>query len=77
MDILNEKVNKNGGPKTEEEKAISKYNAVRHGVLVSVLPDYEHDEADIIQNKLIEEYQPQSITEELLIESMVLSYMRR
>lgn len=66
-----------GGVKSTEGKEASKYNAVRHGVLVSVLLDYEHDEADTIQNKLIEEYQPQSITEELLIESMVLSYMRR
>jgi hypothetical protein len=73
MDTLN----KNGGPKTEEGKAISKYNAVRHGILTRILLNHELEEADIIQKKLLEEYQPQSITEELLIETLVIAYMRR
>jgi len=65
------------GVKTAEGKEISKYNAVRHGILVKVLLDDELDNANIIQNKLLEEYRPQSITEELLIETMVISYVRR
>jgi hypothetical protein len=69
--------NNKGGVKTAEGKEISKYNAVRHGVLTRILLNHELDEAKIIQNKLLEEYQPQSITEELLIETLVIAYMRR
>lgn len=69
--------NNKGGVKTAEGKEINKYNAVRHGILVKVLLDDEFDNANIIQNKLLEEYQPQSVTEELLIETMVISYVRR
>ena len=66
-----------GGVVTPEGKEISKYNAVRHGVLTRILLSDELKEADTIQNKLLEEYKPQSITEELLIETLVIAYIRR
>lgn len=76
MDNINENTNKSGGPKTETGKSICKYNAVRHGILVNSLLKDEKEEAEIIQTKLEEEFQPQTITEELLIESMAVSFIR-
>ncbi len=56
---------------------LSKYNAVRHGVLTKVLLPEETNEAQAIQETLIAEYLPKTITEELLIETMAIAYTRR
>lgn len=69
--------NKSGGPKTPEGKAVSKYNAVRHGILVKVLSGQEVAEANVIQNGLMSELKPKSLLEELLIETMAITYIRR
>ena len=69
--------NKSGGPKTPEGKAVSKYNAVRHGILVKVLSGQEVTEANVIQNSLMSELKPKSLLEELLIETMAITYIRR
>lgn len=73
----NNQLPKSGGPKTDEGKAISKYNALRHGILRKTLVESELEEAEIIRTNLLSGYQPQSITEELLIETMIISYIRR
>ncbi len=60
-----------------ESKLASKYNAVRHGILTKVLTDEESNEAETIQSQFIHEYQPESLAEELLIETMAIAYIRR
>lgn len=65
------------GVKTDAGKAVSKYNALRHGVLQKTLIATEQVEAQTILTSLIREYQPQGIVESLLIESAVLAYMRK
>lgn len=65
------------GVKTNPGKELSKYNAVRHGVLRKTLIATENDETEILKDELLTEYQPQTMTEYLLIESMILSYMRK
>ncbi|GDX62465.1 hypothetical protein LBMAG33_7750 [Candidatus Levyibacteriota bacterium] len=65
------------GVKTDSGKEISKYNSIRHGVLRKTLIAAENDEAIVIRDELLTEYQPQTMTEYLLIESMILAYMRK
>lgn len=65
-----------GGVKTEAGKEISKYNAIRHGVLKKLLLPDETDEAQAIKDQFIGEYEPQTPTEELLIETMTTAYIR-
>lgn len=66
-----------GGVKTDEGKEVSKYNAVRHGILNKLFNPDELDEAQVIQKYLLQELQPQSFLEELLVETMTLAYVRR
>jgi len=65
------------GVKTQTGKEISKYNAVRHGVFRQLLLPDEIGEAQTITDQFMSEYEPKSLTEELLIETMVTAYMRR
>jgi hypothetical protein len=64
------------GIKTDIGKEISKYNAVRHGVLQRTLISTEKDEAQEILSLLQVEYEPLGITETLLLESIVVTYIR-
>ncbi len=66
-----------GGVKTNAGKEVSKYNAVRHGILSKLFNPEEQQEAEVIQKYLLQELQPQSFLEELLIETMTLAYVRR
>lgn len=75
--VFKSNVNKSGGPKTETGKAVSKYNAVRHGILKKLFNPAECEEAEVIKQHLLEELQPQSFLEELLVETMTLAYVRR
>lgn len=65
------------GVKTQEGKEISKYNAVRHGILVQTLLPEELEAAETIRLQLMSEYAPKTLTEELLIETIVVAYTRR
>lgn len=64
------------GVKTDAGKDITKYNAVRHGVLQKTLIATEKDEAQTMLSLLLMEYEPHGVVEDLLLETMVLSYMR-
>jgi len=66
-----------GGVKTEQGKSITKYNATRHGVLTKVLLPEEATEAKVIKEQLINDYMPETLTEELLIENMAVAYVRK
>lgn len=66
-----------GGVKTHEGKEVSKYNALRHGILKKLFNPDELGEASVIKTNLLQELQPQSYLEELLIETMTLAYVRR
>jgi hypothetical protein len=67
-----------GGPKTNEGKAVSKYNAVKHGLLSKeVFLDGEEQEAlNELTGSLYEALDPQGKLEEILVDRIVSNVWR-
>ena len=65
-----------GGVKTPEGKAVSKFNAVTHGILRNSITEYEQEFYSKILEDLEIEYQPQGVTEQMLIERVVINYLK-
>lgn len=65
-----------GGVKTQEGKAVSKYNALTHGILSQSITDYEKDFYSKILEELEVQYSPQGITEKLIVERVALYYLK-
>jgi hypothetical protein len=63
------------GPKTEEGKARSSMNALRHGLRSqkAVLPDENQEDFNELHAGLQDLYQPQTVAEQDLVEQAVLS----
>ncbi len=54
-----------------------KYNSVRHGVLTKVILPDEVTSAKKIEQTFMDEYDPQTLTERLLVLDMVVAYIRK
>ena len=69
---------KSTGPKTEEGKAISKYNAMKHGLLSEqVLMDGEDENALLeLEKKLQSELKPATEIELLLVDKIASNFWR-
>ena len=73
---------KSTGPRTPEGRAVSRWNALQHGVLArAVIPpaleQYEsRDEFSFLLQTLHEDLAPQSALEEMLVERIASSYWR-
>jgi len=65
-----------GGVRTEEGKNISRFNALKHGVLRNSLTEYESGMYVHILEDLIDELKPSGIIESLLVERIALCYLR-
>jgi len=65
-----------GGVKTEKGKAVSKLNAIKHGILSSLVTPDEEQEAHKVFRALVQDYTPQTATEEILIERITLWIIR-
>lgn len=65
-----------GGVKTPEGKAISRYNAVRHGILRETVTEYEKVEYERIFNEFCDLYKPENFIEEILVERLVVAYIK-
>lgn len=66
-----------GGPRTKEGKKASSKNAFKHGMTSSHL--FEGDERilnDTLQEELIREYQPATVTEEMYISRIASTFIR-
>ena len=66
---------KSTGPKTPEGKAVTKLNALRHGLRARtvVLPAEKSEDFHQLCNDLETEWQPQSRTEQFYVEQMAVS----
>ena len=67
-----------GGVKTDEGKAIVRFNALKHGLLCKYVLLRSEDEAALIElrEQLIAELQPEGAFEEILVERIVSSLWR-
>jgi hypothetical protein len=64
------------GPRTEEGKAASSRNAVRHGLCATKLVGADLEALNAIRARLDEEWEPATETEKLLLQQMALSQWR-
>lgn len=65
-----------GGVKTPEGKAISRYNATRHGILRDTITEYEKVDYEKIFNEFCDFYKPENFIEEILVERLVVAYIK-
>ena len=65
-----------GGVKTDEGKAISRYNAVRHGILRETVTEYEKIDHERIFNEFADFYKPENLVEEILVERLTVAYIK-
>ncbi len=65
-----------GGVKTPEGKAISKYNATRHGILRESISEYEQIDYIRLFDDFCELYEPSNIAQEIIIERLVVAYIK-
>jgi hypothetical protein len=66
------------GPKTEEGKSKSKFNALKHGMTaeVAVLPHEDKHSYEDLRQAAIESYRPANGAEFMLVELVALNYWR-
>lgn len=65
-----------GGVKTPEGKEVSKFNAMKHGILRQSVTDYENEFYTEIYDELIEQLKPNGILEKILVERIALYYLK-
>jgi hypothetical protein len=67
---------KKGGVKTPKGKAVSKYNAMKHGILSNMISEQERSGVQKLLQNLIKELKPMTLIELLLIEIIVKHQIR-
>lgn len=65
-----------GGVKTEEGKAISKYNALKHGIFQETITEYERDLEEYLLERLNDEFKPQGVLEKMLVDRIAVYYLK-
>lgn len=66
-----------GGVKTDEGKAVSRFNAVKHGLTSVVLSKYDDEvDVEVLEEELRTALQPQNAIENILFERIVENYIR-
>lgn len=68
--------NHQGGVKTPEGKAISRYNAQKHTILRNTLTEYEEADAAEIYNDLVDDLKPNGKLQEIIIEAIASNVIR-
>jgi hypothetical protein len=66
----------NGGPNTEEGKAISSQNALKHGVLSNTLAELDKVDANKLFESLCDEFNAVSCHQKMIVEQLVLCYIK-
>ncbi len=72
----NRKNAKRGGVKTKAGKETSKFNARKHGILSDEVLDNESELRDKLTEKLYAEFKPSSSMEVILVERLILIYLK-
>lgn len=76
MDNNERQVPHGGGPKTDEGKATTRYNAATHGMLRDTLTEYEKDAELGVLTELRVEFSPQNALESILLERIAVHYVK-
>ncbi|MGO8702578.1 MAG: hypothetical protein ACLQVA_02075 [Candidatus Brocadiia bacterium] len=64
------------GVRTPEGKAISRLNARRHGIFAAALTPEDSEELGVIEEDLVADLQPAGRVEEMLVETLAMTYLR-
>lgn len=72
----NKKNAQQGGVKTSEGKEVSKYNALKHGILSDIITKYDPIDFNELFKSLVDEFDPVSTIEWLLVERIALCQLR-
>ncbi len=72
----NQQNGKLGGVKTDQGKAVTKFNALSHGILRQTVTEYEKDFYLEIYADLVRQYQPVTLFEKILIERITVHYLK-
>lgn len=72
----NQENGKKGGVKTNEGKAVSKYNALKHGILQEAVSGYEADFSSDVMDRLNSQFQPVGVLEKMLVDRIGFYYVR-
>jgi hypothetical protein len=69
---------KSTGPKSDEGKAKSRMNALRHGLTAgqAVLPHENEDDYEKLRDGMLESYAPENSAEQALVEELANAYWR-
>lgn len=67
---------KKGGVKTDKGKAVSKYNALKHGILNETVSEYEQSFSRDIVDRLNSQFQPIGVLEKILVDRIAVYYVR-
>ena len=67
---------KKGGVKTDEGKAVSKYNTLKHGILKELVSDYERGFYDDITERLEDQFHPVGVLEKMLVDRIGVYYLK-
>lgn len=65
-----------GGVKTPKGKDIVRFNARKHGILASLVTDYEDSFYERYLDELFNEFQPNTFIEQILVERIALHYLK-
>lgn len=65
-----------GGVKTEEGKAVSKYNALKHGIFRETISEYEKDLEEHLAERLDDELKPRGVIEKMLLDRIAVYYLK-
>lgn len=72
----NQENGKKGGVKTNKGKAVSKYNALKHGILQEAISGYEADFSNDVMDRLNSQFQPVGVLEKMLVDRIGFYYVR-
>jgi hypothetical protein len=74
--VANRQNSLKGGVKTEGGKEVVRFNARKHGILSSLVANYEDNLFQGYLDNLFEEFKPTSFIENILVERIALYYLK-
>ncbi len=74
--IANQQNGKKGGVKSEQGKEVSKYNALKHGILKEAVSAYEAEFSQEVLERLNSQFQPVGVLEKMWVDRIAGYYIK-